>query len=134
VAAVAVEKAERKAERAAQRAARRSESPILTDAKIDRSEAARLTGQTDRSEKRSESPILTGSPDRSIDRANDARRATREQAITDLLSFLASNPGASYRLAGDAVGRSKPWAVAALGDLEASGKVRRNGHGWEVLS
>jgi hypothetical protein len=69
----------------------------------------------------------------SLDTANRVRRSGKEQALTDLLTFYAENPGASYRLAGQAVDRSKSWVVGAVAELETAGKVRKNGHGVEVL-
>lgn len=65
--------------------------------------------------------------------ANQTRKASKEEAMTDLVEFFERNPGASYSVAGQAVDRSKSWVVNAVKDLEAAGRMRRNGNGVEVL-
>ncbi len=96
---------------------------------------------TSRSSERPSEPVIVGQirdSDRSVadslTAANSARRSGKEQALTALLTFYSANPGASYRLAAEAVNRSKPWVVAAVAELEAAGKVRRNGRGVEVVT
>lgn len=66
--------------------------------------------------------------------ANRARRLNRDQALDALIVFLTDNPDASLRQAGQAVDRSKSWALNAIRDLETAGRLRRsNGNGIEVL-
>ena len=104
----------------------------------DRSDAGQNTSEVVSSD-RSGSVVLgrDGDFDRSeavsLDAANRVRRSGKEQALTDLLTFYADNPGASYRVAGEAVDRSKSWVVGAVAELEAAGRIRRNGSGIEVL-
>ena len=124
------EKAERQARRSGkQRSVDRSESVNLTGQKpspvvaVDRSEAVN-SGQNGDSA-RSGAVSLTV--------ANQARRSGKDQALTGLLTFYSLNPGAPYSAAGEAVGRSKPWVVGAVRELKAAGKVRKNGHGVEVV-
>jgi len=66
-------------------------------------------------------------------RANRVRRLNKQQALDALVIFLTDNPDASYRQAGEAVGRSKSWALGAVRELESDGRLRRNGDGIEVL-
>jgi hypothetical protein len=77
---------------------------------------------------------LTGQGARSRDRSSlSGQSGRKEQALTDLVTFWQANPGASYSTAAGAVGRSKSWVVGAVGELEAAGRVKRNGNGVEVL-
>jgi hypothetical protein len=65
---------------------------------------------------------------------NAARFAKKEQAMTALLDYLATNPDASLSQAGQAIGRSKTQVGNYVDELTATGKLRRNGQGWEVTS
>jgi len=104
------EKAEAKAERQAKRAV------------TGQPERSNLNGQRVRS--------VTGQSKRSTPTGQSVRK---EQALTDLVTFWQANPGASYRVAGTAVNRSKAWVVGAVNELEAAGRIKRNGNGVEVL-
>jgi hypothetical protein len=65
---------------------------------------------------------------------NAVRFAKKEQAMAALLDYLATNPDASLSEAGQAIGRSKTQVGNYVDELTAAGKLRRNGHGWEVTS
>ena len=119
-----------KAEARAKRRARLTGQAVSRVGASDRSGAVSL-GQEGRNGRSEAGQEVTD--DRSFDRANRARRSAKKQALTDLVTFYAENPGASYRVAGEAVGRSKAWIVGAVKELAASGKLRKNGHGIEVL-
>jgi hypothetical protein len=65
---------------------------------------------------------------------NPARKTNRDEALNDLVAFYAQNPGASYSIAGQAVNRSKAWVSDAVAKLEQVGRLRRNGHGIEIIN
>lgn len=114
LAAIAAEKAERSASRSVNRSASRSAS-------------VQVDGQAVAAE-RSESRNLDN-----LDAANRSR-AAQKAAVTDaLLNVYLNDPRLSYAEAGRAVGRSKSWVAAALGELETAGRVKRNGNGVEIL-
>jgi hypothetical protein len=69
----------------------------------------------------------------SLAKANAVRRSGKADAMDALVEYYRLNPGESYADAGRAVGRSKSWVVGAVGDLETSGTLRRNGNGVEVV-
>lgn len=103
-----------------------------------RSQTNHLPGHdldTDQTQTGQPAHVLTGQPATlaQLDRANQARRATRAQATGQLLQFFDQNPTASHRQAAQQIGRSKSWVTATLADLESANQIRRNGHGIEVL-
>jgi len=111
--AVQNERAEKAAERAAKRTGAR---PVVQD----------VDGET----------FGNRSISTNLDVLNDANRTRTEQkeaAIVQLLDAYANDPNLSFSEAGRVCGRSKSWAAGALAELEAAGKVRRNGHGVEIL-
>jgi hypothetical protein len=63
---------------------------------------------------------------------NAARQVKKEQAMTALLNYLSSNPYASLAEAGQAIGRSKTQVSNYVDELTTTGKLQRNGDGWEV--
>jgi len=69
-----------------------------------------------------------------LNNVNKARKANRAGALDDLVAFYTRNPGASYSQAGQAVKRSKAWVSDAVAELEQVGRLRRNGHGIEIIS
>lgn len=68
-----------------------------------------------------------------LNKANQARRLNREQALNALVEFFERRPDGSYSQAGRSVGRSKSWVSGAVSDLEDEGQLRRNGNGIEIL-
>jgi len=66
-------------------------------------------------------------------RARQAREQAKEEAIVRLLAFLSANPYASLAEMGEAIGRSKSTANDYVTELQTSGQLHKNGHGWEVL-
>ena len=68
-----------------------------------------------------------------LNAANDVRQSRKEEATRALLAFFGENPGAAYAAAGESVGRSKSWVASTVRELEAVGKVRKNGNGVEVV-
>jgi hypothetical protein len=68
-----------------------------------------------------------------LNRANTARKISRQEALDALVEVFERDPGTPYSQAGRAVGRSKSWVAGAVADLEQAGRLRRNGDGIEVL-
>jgi hypothetical protein len=66
--------------------------------------------------------------------SSPAHKSSREDALKELVAYYAQNPGASYSMAGQIVNRSKAWVSEAMTDLEQSGRLRRNGHGIEIIN
>jgi hypothetical protein len=104
-------------------------------------EAAKAERQAKRSEQKRS---VSGQSDQSVngqgERSNlngQSKRSKptgqKEQALSDLVTFWQANPGASYSVAGSAVNRSKAWVVGAARELEAAGRIKRNGNGVEVV-
>jgi hypothetical protein len=97
-------------------------------------QSVQVTGQTGQvsgqrmTDSNVDSPVSSGH----LTHANRVRQYSREQALNGLLTFLAERPNASYSEMGAAVNRSKSWAVGAVKELEAEGRLRRNGGGFEV--
>jgi hypothetical protein len=69
----------------------------------------------------------------SLNRANAARKVSRQEALDALVAVFEQDPKTSYSQAGRAVGRSKSWVAGAVVDLEQAGRLRRNGDGIEIL-
>jgi hypothetical protein len=68
-----------------------------------------------------------------VDDLNAARLAKKMQAMDALLAYLSTHPSASFAEAGQAIGRSKTAVGNYVDELTATGKIRRNGNGWEVV-
>jgi hypothetical protein len=90
-----------------------------------RSEISRL-----RQEKRTAEAFNLGT----LDAANTVRAKGKAQALVALLDFYAQHPQASLNEAGEAIGRSKSTVSNYLEALDTAGRIRRDGHGVEVLS
>ena len=68
-----------------------------------------------------------------LDRANAARAVGKVTALNALVAYLADHPGASLAQAGKAIGRSKTTVAGYLDELEAAGRISRNGNSVRVL-
>ena len=68
-----------------------------------------------------------------LDRANAARAVGKVAALNALVGYLADHPSASLAHAGKAIGRSKTTVAGYLDELEAAGRIRRNGDSVRVL-
>jgi len=66
--------------------------------------------------------------------ANQARERNREQAIDALLAFLKENPNATQAQAGRVIGRAKATVGNYVNELQQSGRLHKNGNGWEVVT
>jgi hypothetical protein len=66
-------------------------------------------------------------------RANAARAGAKVAALNALVAYLADHPSASLAQAGKAIGRSKTTVAGYLDDLEAAGRISRNGDSVKVL-
>lgn len=64
---------------------------------------------------------------------NAQRAAEKTAAIDSMLVYLSNNPGASLADIGAHIGRSKGTVSNYVGELEATGAIRHNGHGLEVV-
>jgi len=60
--------------------------------------------------------------------------AGREERLSAVLDAVGREPSASYRRLAELSGLSKSTVGAYLSELEQAGRVRRNGHGWEVVT
>lgn len=123
---IAQERADRLAARSAARAGDRSGTG-QGDRSVTGQEGRSVTGREAGQDPGQLTPGLTA-----LDRVNARARASKAEATSDLLAYLADHPEASYREAGAAVGRSKAWAIGVVGELEQAGRVKRNGQGWEI--
>jgi len=65
--------------------------------------------------------------------ANRARASNKDQALRALLAFYRSNPNATLKEAGAAIGRSKSTVSNYLDELETTGRIHRNGQGIKVI-
>lgn len=70
----------------------------------------------------------------SIERARAVRAEAKQEAMTALLAYLADNPDASLSDMAAVIGRSRSTAGSYVSELTASGKLYKNGHGWEVMN
>ena len=68
-----------------------------------------------------------------LDRLQAGRRAKRDARIDSLLTFYLDNPDAGPSDAARAVGVSRQTIYTYNAELEAAGRLGRNGNGWEVL-
>jgi len=107
---VAQDKAERKAQRQAKRQAKRK--------------AQRQAERLAASEVTSENTIL--------DKLQQGKRQAKESRLDTLLTFYLDNPDAGPTEAAGAVGVSRQTIYAYQEELEAQGKLKKNGRGWEV--
>ena len=67
------------------------------------------------------------------DAARPSQPLSRTAALDVLLTYLDDHPDASLAEVGTAIGRSKSTAGVYVNELQATGRLHRNGHGWEVL-
>jgi DNA-binding CsgD family transcriptional regulator len=70
----------------------------------------------------------------SIGHARAARLSKKEQAIDQLLAYLAANPDATHAEIADQIGRSRSTVGNYIAELSDAGQLHKNGHGWEVIS
>jgi hypothetical protein len=68
-----------------------------------------------------------------LDGINAAKQQSKAAALETLLDFLAEQPDASLAAAGQAIGRSKSTVGNYVSELAAAGRLKKNGHGWEVV-
>jgi hypothetical protein len=68
-----------------------------------------------------------------LNSANAARALGKVAALNALVAYLADHPGASLAKAGRAIGRSKTTVAGYLDELEAAGRISRNGNRVKVL-
>lgn len=66
--------------------------------------------------------------------ARDTRKRQAEDAEALLVAFYQAQPLAKQTEAAEAVNRSRQWVSATLSRLEADGRIKRNGHGVELLA
>ncbi len=64
--------------------------------------------------------------------ANSVRVANKTEAQDALLAYLMEYPDATLSEAGAAIGRSKSTIGVYVRELSESGRLHKNGHGWEV--
>ena len=80
--------------------------------------------------------VVQPSPSSNMDtlrqQATAARRRTKQQALDDLLLYLAEHPDASLEQAGQAIGRAKSTVSAYVSELEQAERLYKNGQGWEI--
>jgi len=82
----------------------------------------------------SENVSNTRGVDTNLDALQTARMSKRNARLDALLTFYSVNPGAGPSDAARAVGVSRQTIYAYNSELEAAGKVRKNGQGWEVTA
>lgn len=97
------------------------------------------TGQMEESQpsNTSNTPVLDGqeaSHTSNLDGVNGSRQQDKVAALDALLDFLAEQPDASLAAAGQAIGRSKSTVGNYVSELEAAGRLKKNGNGWEGVS
>jgi len=68
-----------------------------------------------------------------LDDANNVRVDDKRRAVEALVAYVADNPDTSLAQAGRAIGRSKTTVSEYLTELEADGRISRNGSGVRVL-
>lgn len=74
-----------------------------------------------------------GKSSANLDTLHAARLSKRDARLDALLTFLASNPDAGPTDAGAVIGVSRQTIYTYTAELEAAGRLRKNGDGWEVL-
>lgn len=79
-------------------------------------------------------PNVRNAKPNGLDLANATRRAAKQQALDAMLVFLGDNPGASLAELASHVGKGKSTVSGYVGELQAAGAIRRNGHGLEVIA
>ena len=75
-----------------------------------------------------------GKTDTNLDTLRAARMSKRDGRLDALLTFYLDNPDAGPSDAARAVGVSRQTIYTYHVELEGSGKLRKNGDGWEVLT
>jgi predicted transcriptional regulator len=74
-------------------------------------------------------PAEMAKSDTSLDRANQKRRLSKQQAINKTLEILSEEPDASLTDIARQIGRSRQTVYDYLKELERSNLIHRNGHG-----
>jgi hypothetical protein len=75
-----------------------------------------------------------GKSDATLDVLKAGRKAKRDARLDALLSFYRDNPDAGPSDAARAVGVSRQTIYTYNAELEATGRLRKNGDRWEVLT
>jgi len=78
-------------------------------------------------------PSTGGKVDANLDRLNAGRQAALDRRLDSLLDIYLDNPGLQPSDAARRLGTSRQTIYAYLERLESAGRIRRNGHGVEVL-
>jgi hypothetical protein len=103
----------------------------IESVKAERKEARKSGRQTGDAQP-SRSASNNGKTYADLDALQAARLSKRDARLDALLTFLASNPSAGPTEAGAAIGVSRQTVYTYAGELEAAGRLRKNGNGWEV--
>lgn len=120
---VRIERETRRAERSAGWSAPQTFPPLsdrLAGWSVDLPD--RLQGTADHPLPETPPDPLTVIPERSA-----PRPVSRENALTALVAFYQTHPGASYSTAARAVGRSKSWVVQAVRELVQAERLHKRG-------
>lgn len=64
---------------------------------------------------------------------NAQRQAEKQIGLDETLAYLSGNPHASLSAIGEQIGKGKVTAKNYTDELIKSGRLHRNGNGWEVL-
>jgi len=70
----------------------------------------------------------------SLTLARRSRKAKRDARVDTLLTYYLDNPDAGPTEAADAVGVSRQTIYTYQAELEAAGRLHKNGSGWEVTT
>ncbi len=67
-----------------------------------------------------------------LEQINVTRSAAKQEALDALLSYLTERPNATLSEMAEAIQRSKTTASGYVAELRETGRLHKNGHGWEV--
>lgn len=109
---ISQERAERKADRQANRPTTRDFSDLLG----------------------SNTTSTTVKPDKSLDKARQARKNIQDSRLDSLLTLYLDNPNMGVTEAARTLNISRQTVYTYLEQLQQSGRIHRNGHGIEVIS
>lgn len=109
---ISQERAERKADRQANRPTTRDISDLLE----------------------SNTTSTTVKPDKSLDKARQARKNIQDSRLDSLLTLYLDNPNMGVTEAARTLNISRQTVYTYLEQLQQSGRIHRNGHGIEVIS
>lgn len=98
-----------------------------------RRQSRRKGGRQGGGEQLSNQVSNNGKSNANLDALQAGRLSKRDTRLNALLTFLASNPDAGPTEAGNAIGVSRQTVYTYTSELEATGRLRRNGSGWEVV-